>query len=139
MRIAADMPMAVVGAPSYFARHAPPITPQSLVDHACLNLRFRTASVLYPWTFERQGRELNVRVHGPLVFNNIDLIRDAALAGFGLAYLPVDQVCEHLDDGGVVSVLDDWCPGLSGYHLYYPNLKPPAAFALLIEAPRYKG
>ncbi|MCW4454989.1 LysR family transcriptional regulator [Flavobacterium sp. MXW15] len=139
VRIAPDMPMAVVGAPSYFARHAPPKTPQKLVDHACINLRLRTSGVLYPWAFKRKGRELNVRVRGPLVFNTIDLIRDAALAGFGLAYLPVDQVREHLDDGRLVSVLDDWCPRLSGYHLYYPNRKPPAAFALLVEALRYKG
>lgn len=139
VRIAPDMPMAVVGAPAYLARRAPPSSPQSLVDHACLNLRLRTSGVLYPWAFEKKGRELNVRVHGPLVFNTIDLLRDAALAGFGLAYLPVDQVTKYLEDGRLVSVLADWCPMLSGYHLYYPNRKPPAAFALLVEALRYKG
>ena len=78
-------------------------------------------------------------VRGPLVFNTIDLIKDASLAGFGLAYLPRDQVREHIDRGRLISVLEDWCPKLSGYHLYYPNRKPPAAFALVVEALRYKG
>jgi len=139
VRIAPDMPIAVVGSPSYFERQAPPKTPQNLVDHACLNLRLRTSGGLYPWAFEKRGREVNVHVRGPLVFNTIDLIKDASLAGFGLAYLPRDQVREHIDRGRLISVLEDWCPKLSGYHLYYPNRKPPAAFALVVEALRYKG
>jgi len=92
-----------------------------------------------PWALKRQGRERNVRVRGQLVFNTIDLILDAALAGFGLAYLPVDQVDQHLESGMLVATLEDCCPALPGYHLYYPNRKPSAAFGLLIEALRYKS
>jgi len=139
VRIAPDMPIAVVGSPAYFERHRPPKTPHNLVDHACLNLRLRTSGGLYPWAFEKRGRALNVHVRGPLVFNTIDLIKEASLAGFGLAYLPHDQVREHINRGRLISVLEDWCPELSGYHLYYPNRKPPAAFALVVEALRYKG
>lgn len=137
VRIAPDMPMAVVASPDYLARCGAPKTPQRLVDHACLNLRLRSSGGLYPWAFRKRGRELNVHVRGRLVFNTIDLLLDAALAGFGLAYLPLDQVGEHLRDARLVSVLDDWCPQLSGYHLYYPNRKPPAAFALIVDALRY--
>jgi DNA-binding transcriptional LysR family regulator len=137
VRIAPDMPIAVVGSPAYFEQHAVPRIPQHLVNHACLNLRLRTSGGLYPWALKKRGRELNVHVRGPLIFNTIDLLRDASLAGFGLAYLPQDQVREHIDQGRLVSVLEDWCPKLSGYHLYYPNRKPPAAFALLVDALRY--
>jgi DNA-binding transcriptional LysR family regulator len=84
------MPISVVGSPSYFERHAPPKTPQDLIDHACLNLRLRTSGGFYPWELKKRGRELNVHVRGPLVFNTLDLLRDASLAGFGLAYLPED-------------------------------------------------
>ena len=139
VRIAPDMPMAVVGSPSYFAQHPVPTTPQNLVQHACINLRLPTSGGLYSWPFERRGRELHVRVQGPLVFNTIDLTLDAALNGFGLTFQPVDQVQSHIKSGRLVSVLQDWCPKLSGYHLYYPNRKPPAAFALVVEALRYKG
>lgn len=58
---------------------------------------------------------------------------------FGLAYVPDEQTREHIGHKRLISVLDDWCPRLSGYHLYYPNRKPPAAFALVVEALRYKG
>ena len=52
---------------------------------------------------------------------------DAALAGFGLAYLPEDQVQTHLADGRLIRVLADWCPPYPGYHLYYPSRRQPDA------------
>ena len=93
---------------------------------------------LYAWEFEKGGRELKVRVDGQFVFNNIGLILDAASAGFGLAYLPEDQVKAHLAKGRLIQVLADWCPPFPGYHLYYPSRRQPApAFALLVDALRY--
>jgi DNA-binding transcriptional LysR family regulator len=138
VRIGPDMRMAVVGAPSYFARRSPPRAPQDLTDHACINLRLPVHG-LYAWEFERDGRELRVRVEGQLVFNSTALILHAALAGLGLAYLPEDQVQAHLAGGRLVRVLADWCPPFAGYHLYYPSRRQHTpAFALLVEALRYR-
>jgi DNA-binding transcriptional LysR family regulator len=120
VRIAPDMQVAVAGSPSYFERNGSPKTLKNLVNHECLNLSLRTSGGFYPWVFERRGRDLNVHVRGPQAFNTIDLIKDASVAGFGLAYLPRDHVREDIDGGPLVSVLDDWAPRLSGYHLYYP-------------------
>jgi DNA-binding transcriptional LysR family regulator len=140
VRIGPDMRMVVVGAPSYFARRSRPKEPQDLTAHDCINLRLPTYGGLYPWEFEKRGRELKVRVEGQLVFNNIALRLNAALAGLGLAYLPEDQVQTHLADRRLVRVLDDWCPPFSGYHLYYPSRRQPMpAFALLVDALRYRG
>ena len=83
VRIGPDMRMAVVGAPSYFARRPRPKTPQDLTAHDCINLRLPTYGGLYAWEFEKRGRELKVRVEGQLVFNNIALRLNAALAGLG--------------------------------------------------------
>jgi DNA-binding transcriptional LysR family regulator len=140
VRIGPDWRMAVVGAPSYFASRAGPKRPQDLTDHDCINLRLPTYGGLFPWEFEKRGRELKVRVEGPLVFNNISLRLNAALAGLGLAYLPEDVAQPHLADGRLVRVLADWCPPFSGYHLYYPSRRQPTpAFALLVEALRYRN
>jgi DNA-binding transcriptional LysR family regulator len=140
VRIGPDMRMAVVGAPSYLARHKRPQTPQDLTAHACINLRLPTYGGIYAWEFEKAGRELKVRVEGQLVFNNFRLRMNAVLAGLGLAYLPEDQVRMQLDDGQLVRVLADWCPPFSGYHLYYPSRRQPsAAFALLVDELRYHG
>jgi DNA-binding transcriptional LysR family regulator len=140
VRIGPELRMTVVGAPSYFEKRSRPKKPQDLVDHACINLRMQTAGGLLPWEFEKGGRELKVRVEGRLVFNNTNMALEAALAGFGLAYLLEDRVQEHLEDGRLVRVLADWCPPFAGYHLYYPSRRQPApAFALLVDALRYRG
>ena len=81
VRIGPDMRMAVVGAPSYFAKRPPPRTPQDLTAHDCINLRLPTHGGLYAWEFEKDGRELRVRVEGQLVFNSTALMLNAALAG----------------------------------------------------------
>ncbi len=114
VRIGPDMRMAVVGAPAYFARRPPPRAPDDLTDHACVNLRLPTYGGLYAWEFEKDGRELKARVEGQVVFNNISLRLHAALAGFGLAYLPEDQARAELADGRLVRVLADWCPPFPG-------------------------
>jgi DNA-binding transcriptional LysR family regulator len=140
VRIGPDMRMAVVGAPAYFARRKPPKTPQDLTAHDCINLRLPTYGGLYAWEFEKGGRELKVRVEGQFVFNTSALRLSAVLAGFGLAYLPEDQVLAHIGDGRLVRVLADWCPPFSGCHLYYPSRRQHSpAFAVLVEALRYRG
>ena len=140
VRIAPDMRMAVVGSPSYFVARPKPKTPQDLMAHDCINIRLPTYGGLYAWEFEKRGRELKVRVEGQWVFNSISLRLEAALAGCGLSYLPEDKVQIHIADGRLVSVLADWCPPFPGYHLYYPSRRQPTpAFALLVEALRYRG
>jgi DNA-binding transcriptional LysR family regulator len=134
------MRVAVVGAPSYFARRPRPKTPQDLTQHDCINLRLPTHGGIYVWEFEKGRREVKVRVDGPLVFNNIALRVEAALAGFGLAYLPEDQVQPYIADGRLIRVLADWCAPFTGYHLYYPiRRQPTPAFSLLVDALRYRG
>jgi DNA-binding transcriptional LysR family regulator len=140
VRIGPDMRSAVVGAPSYFATRTRPKTPQDLTAHTCINLRLPTLGGLYAWEFGKGGREMRVRVEGQLVFNGTGPMLDAALAGFGLAYVPEDAVQAQLADGRLVRVLADWCPPYPGYHLYYPTRRQPTpAFALLVAALRYRG
>ena len=140
VRIGPDIRMAVVGAPGYFAQHAPPQSPQELTGHDCITIRLPTYGGPYAWEFEKDGHALKVRVEGQFVFNTIALRLNAALAGHGLAYLPEDQVRDRLAEGRLVRVLEDWCPPFSGYHLYYPSRRQPTpAFALLVDALRYRG
>ena len=138
LRIGPDFQQALVGAPAYFSGRPGPDTPHDLTAHACINLRLPTSGGLWSWPFVKDGRELKVRAEGPLAFNAISLILNTALAGLGLAYLPEDVVQDHVAAGRLVRVLADWSPVVSGYHLYYPNRQPSPAFALLVEALRYR-
>jgi DNA-binding transcriptional LysR family regulator len=140
VRIGPDTRMAVVGAPSYFAKRSPPRTPQELIGHNCINLQLPTHGGLYAWEFEKGSRVLKVRVEGQLVFNGATQMLNAALAGFGLAYVPEDLAQPHLAEGSLERVLEDWCPPWSGYHLYYPSrAQSSPAFALMVDALRYRG
>jgi DNA-binding transcriptional LysR family regulator len=141
VRVSPDLRMAVVGSPSYFAERKRPKAPQDLTRHNCLNLRLPThGGSLYAWEFEKNGRELNVRVEGQLVFNSAGLLLEGALKGLGLAYLTEGQVQPFISQGRLVRVLADWCPPFSGYHLYYPSRRQSSpAFTLLIDALRYRG
>lgn len=140
VRVGPDLRMAAVASPSYFARNPPPRTPQDLAGHTCINMRLRTSGGLYAWELDRDDRELKVRVEGQLVLNDVDMIVTAAAAGFGIAFLPEDHFREAIADGRLVRVLEDWCPPFPGYHLYYPSRRQiTPAFALLVEALRYRG
>src|SRR6266704_3876147 len=138
VRIAPDMRMAVVGSPAYFKNRSEPKKPQDLIGHNCINLRLPTHGGLYAWEFEKGGRELKVRVEGQLVFNGTTQMLNAALAGFGLAYVPEDLAQPHVAAGRLKRMLDDWCPPFPGYHLYYPSRRHSSpAFVLLVDALRY--
>jgi DNA-binding transcriptional LysR family regulator len=99
VRIGADIRMAVVGDPAYFKKRAEPKRPQDLVQHGCINLRLPTYGGLYAWEFQKGNREFRVRVEGQFTFNGIGQMVNAALAGFGLAYVPEDLVQHHLARG----------------------------------------
>ncbi|MGX5849653.1 LysR family transcriptional regulator [Mesorhizobium sp. PL10] len=138
-RIGPDWRFAVVGSPAYFERRSQPETPQDLTNHNCINQRLNSAGGLYAWEFEKNGRELRVRVEGSLTFNSAVPILNAAIDGLGLGFVPEDLARPRIADGQLVEVLADWCPKLQGYHLYYPNRRQASpAFALLLEALRYR-
>jgi DNA-binding transcriptional LysR family regulator len=139
-RIGPDFRFAVVGAKSYFTRHAEPTKPQDLIRHTCINYRFPTSGGLWAWEFEESGREIKIRVDGQLTFNNIFHALDAALAGLGVAYVPEEIAQTYIAKGRLRRVLESWCPYWDGYYLYYPNRRQSSpAFVALVEALRHRG
>ncbi len=138
--IGPDLRMAVVGAPAYFKTRDAPRHPHDLIAHNCINLRLPTRGGLYAWEFEKDGRDLRVHVEGQLTFNGTFQMLNAALGGFGLAYITEDLARPHLAKGRLRRVLADWCPPYAGYHLYYPSRRQATpAFTLLVDALRYRG
>lgn len=140
VRLGPDIPMAIVTAPDYLRSHPAPETPHALASHRGINLRLPTPGTVNAWRLVQDDREIRVRVEGPLTLNTIELILDAALAGLGLAYLPLDEVEEHLRARRLVQVLTEWTPPLPGYHLYYASRRQASpAFRLLLNAVRYRA
>jgi len=139
VRISPDWRLLVVGSPSYFAEHRPPRTPHDLTDHICVNIRHRPSGAIYAWEFEKDGQAFSVKTEGPLIFNSIMHVLNAALDGIGLAYVPEYLATPHLANGRLQMVLADWCPYFQGFHLYYPHRRQASpAFSALVEALRYR-
>jgi DNA-binding transcriptional LysR family regulator len=140
VRIGPEIRMAVVATPGYFSEHGELETPQDLAAHSCINLRLPTLGGIYAWEFEKGRREINVRVEGQLTTNDIVVMRRAALEGAGVAFIPEDYVVDLIETGALTRALADWTPPFPGYHLYYPSRRQQSpAFALLVEALRYRG
>jgi DNA-binding transcriptional LysR family regulator len=139
VRIGPDWRLVAVASPAYFAAHPIPEHPQELVTHTCINMRQTRGGGLYAWEFEREGQELRVRVDGQLTFNTSFAQVEAAVAGYGIAYVPEDLVERHVAEGRLRAVLEAWSPRFAGYHLYYPSRRQSSpAFNVIVDALRHR-
>lgn len=140
VRISPDWRLVAVASPDYLMTRPAPVHPGDLVSHNCMNHHHAGSGGLYAWEFEKDGQELRVRVDGQLAFNSSHAMIDAALNGYGIAYIPEDTVAAHVATGALVQVLDEWSPRFSGYHIYYPSRRQNLpAFRVIVEALRYTG
>ena len=124
VRISPPLTVRVVGSPDYLARHGTPQTPADLSAHACHSSRLPSSGGVWPWDFRHpeSGETLLFHPQARLLANNSsELLKQIALSGLGLVCVFDDIVRQELDNGELVSVLDDWAMRYDGYYLYYPN------------------
>ncbi|MEK0246850.1 LysR family transcriptional regulator [Raoultella sp. BAC10a-01-01] len=127
------MRSAVVATPEFFKRHSFPQHPQDLNSLPCIRLRF-PGGKMYRWEFEREGETIDMDVMGPVTLDDMGLIAEASLSGYGLAYVFEELVKTCLVDGRLIRVLQDWCPQYPGLYLYYPGRhQQPAALKSFIN------
>jgi len=113
----APVRIAVCGAPEYLARRGAPVAPADLAVHDCLVYAQRDA-----WRFSGPDGVSWITVAGRLCANNGDALREAALAGLGLAQLPSFIVERELASGALEPVLVPYeDPGAAVWALYSPT------------------
>jgi DNA-binding transcriptional LysR family regulator len=140
VKIGRDWRMLAVASPTYLIEHVIPQHPQELIQHNCIKVRQSTAGGLYVWEFEKDGQELRVRVDGQLTFDSSYPMVDAALNGLGIAFVPDDLVNEHIAEGRLIPLLEDWSPPFPGYYIYYPSRHQNSpAFKMIVEALRIRN
>jgi DNA-binding transcriptional LysR family regulator len=113
-----DVRMIACCSPGYRRRRGEPATPADLAQHACLPYGQEGRA---PWEFIVDGVRTPFDVHGPLRANNGEVIRDSAIAGLGIAYLPDFIVAGSVDAGLVVEVLAPFMPPANALHALYPQ------------------
>jgi DNA-binding transcriptional LysR family regulator len=121
VRISDDLRFVVVAAPSYLAGRTPPITPDDLCSHDCIRQRLPSGK-RYRWEFRKHGQEVAIDVPGVLTLDHNGLMVEAASDGLGLAYVPESAARDWLNEGRLVTLLEDWCPFIPGLCLYYPGI-----------------
>jgi DNA-binding transcriptional LysR family regulator len=137
VRISDPVPLVFVAAPAYLKTRDAPRAPDDLGRHRCLCYRYTSAGTIHVWAFEREGHRFERAVPDSFVTNDVDVMRDAAVAALGVACLPRPHVDHQLGSGTLVEVLAGWAPVLPPNHLYYPSRRQPsAAFRAFVEAMR---
>lgn len=137
--VSPDLQTVIVASPAYFRDNPIPLTADDLSQHSCINIRFSFKEGVNAWKLKKGDINLTCRVEGPLIFNSVYAVLDAALAGYGLAYLPEMLASPWLESGCLQAVLEDWCPVQPGFHIFYSSerqLLP--ALSLIIETLRYE-
>ncbi|MEW9855616.1 LysR family transcriptional regulator [Novosphingobium sp. M1R2S20] len=137
VRISDPVPLIFVASPAYLAEQGRPIEPDDLARHRCISYRHTSSGALHRWEFERDGALIERTVPSTFITNDVDVMRDAALAGIGVSCLIDQQAAPHIASGELVEVLSGWAPALPPNHLYYPSRRQPsAAFQAFISAMR---
>lgn len=135
VRVTRDLRLAIIGSPAYFRKFPLPKTPRDLQQHRCLGVRGATET--YRWRFSRARKTVNVMVNGPLTIDEPSVVLQAAVDGIGLGIAFEEQITDHVVQGRLIRVLEDWCPPRPGFFLYYPSRRnQPATLIALIKTLR---
>ncbi|WP_169570235.1 LysR family transcriptional regulator [Sneathiella limimaris] len=129
-----DSPRILCAAPAYLEKARLPKSPEELMKHNCLLLRF-PGSTQFQWEFVNQkGDRQTVPVKGSLDSNNGDVIREWALAGYGICLKSRWEVEAELADGRLMEIdLAGLTPSPVDIYALYPvgNINPPKVRLLL--------
>jgi DNA-binding transcriptional LysR family regulator len=109
-----------VASPDYLAAQGVPQTPAELLQHRCLH--YTNVSQREGWTFfDGDGKEIRVQVRGNFCANNGDVLKQAAIAGLGVALLPDLEVQTALQSGELVTLLPDYGVRSVSVYALYPS------------------
>ncbi|MFT3691327.1 LysR substrate-binding domain-containing protein [Paenirhodobacter sp.] len=139
VKIGPPVRLAAVAAPGYFRNRPIPEHPDDLDHHLCLTMRYAPHARPYDWEFEKDGEEIVKKVSGPFIFNDSDMVIEAAKEGHGICMVTEPDVIDSIRDGSLRRVLADWCPPFDGFHLFYSGRRQvSSAMRLLIDRLRYR-
>ena len=107
-------------APAYLRRHGEPKVPEDLAAHVCLTYEYSPSRHAWPFR-DRQGRERNVRIAGPVHANNGRFLEALAVAGMGICYEPDFIVGPDVRAGRLKPLLRGYARAASSIYVVYPS------------------
>lgn len=107
----------ICGSPEYFAMHGKPTKPEHLSDHKIVSASSVTPS--QEWKFIDQGETRSVHLNPRMTTSSNDSAIRAALNGFGITRLMSYQIAQHVQDGQLEMVLQDFEPAPLPVHILH--------------------
>lgn len=136
VRIKPELRFTVVGSPAYFRNHPLPRSPNDLTMHDCIRYAFPSGAI-FNWEFRKHDQKVAVSVEGPLTTDSQEVMIEGALSGVGLAFVWDRRSSPYIEEGRLISCLEDWCPPERDLFLYYPSRRHvTAALRALIDLMR---
>jgi DNA-binding transcriptional LysR family regulator len=117
----APNPRLICASPEYLTRRGAPRGPRELAEHDCLH--FSPLLEAGHWRLSRKGQTVEAPIRAIMTADNAEALRQAAVAGLGLAILAHFVVAGDLEAGRLVPVLTDWTAAESDIHIIYPNAR----------------
>ncbi|HBO5257212.1 TPA: hypothetical protein L4W55_002574 [Pseudomonas aeruginosa] len=111
----------IVGAPSYFSQAGVPHEPADLTRHGCLLYRFPSTGKLDTWPVTRTTDMPAIELPISMVTNTLDPQVCFAEQGLGIACLPEIAVRQQLQDGKLITVLDEYNHESMVFHVLWPS------------------
>ncbi|MDO4431510.1 MAG: LysR family transcriptional regulator [Lonepinella koalarum] len=135
VKISDDNLMCCVASPAYFSNNPIPQTPEDLAQHNCVRVRLPTYGGLLNWQFlsPKTGEVFTQIVNGKWVFNDTQMLILSALDGMGLVWIERSLVQAYLDNGRLISALDEWAMIYPLDYLYYPNRQISPTLKALVD------
>lgn len=122
----------ICAAPGFLHAHGVPAVPDDLANQPCLHYgNLPTGGI---WRLTKNDNSYDVRVQGALCSNNADVLNDAAVAGLGIALLPVFIAGDDLKAGRLVAVLPEYqAPKIYLSLVYPPNRHLSSRIRLFVK------
>jgi DNA-binding transcriptional LysR family regulator len=109
--------LACAASPAYLERYGEPVLPQDLRQHSCIIANNNT------WQFKdpNNSKGISVRVDGRFRTNNMSLMRLAVAKGFGVAYTPIENLQDMINDGQARHILQGYEDHSRSHWIVYPE------------------
>lgn len=126
VKLGSDMRQIAVASPDYIVRHGRPETPKDLHAHKCIRWRWPGRVTPYNWEFFKDGAWFEVEVDGPLILSEQTMTIDAAVQGMGIAFWIEQELKPLIEQGKLVSLLEDYSAPFPGFYVCYPQQRQMA-------------
>jgi len=120
-------------APKYIAQFGQPQSIEDLSQHNCMAYTYQSKGA-YDWRFTQNKNQHTIKISGNFATNTAQGLRKAALAGYGIVYVPKCSVYDDLQRGDLCAILTDYQPRSLGVYAVYPYTRHlPKKIRMLIE------